>query len=219
MCYNTDMLYKEVLELISSAPYFTKQNLSLKIKGNLEYQLKKLLSEGLLIPIKKGTYISTYYLDTVVNNPLERERYFEYLANIIRKPSYVSLEYMLAKYGAIPESVFALTSVTTKGTYTYDLEFKPFIYKSISSDLFLGYKEETFKDKIVLVAKKSKALFDFLYFKDLPKDVSRFLKKGSRINWDVFNKKDLKEFDDYVEKTSYLKMSDISNLIKKEKLV
>ena len=215
------MSYTDILELLSSAPYFTSQNLSLKIKGNTRYWIRKLVKEGLLVSLKKGTYISPYYLTTVVKDPLERECYFEYLANVMRKPSYVSLEYMLSKYGAIPEAVFSITSVTTKSTRIYSSDLKNFIYKSISSDLFSGYKEETFKDKTIFVAKRSKALFDFIYFKDFSdRDaLKEFLEESARINWDVFDFQDLVEFREYVGNTDYLKMQQVLGLIEEKKLI
>jgi len=214
------MSYKDAIELISSAPYFTKQNLGLGIGGNTQYWVKKLLREGLLISLKNGTYLSKYYLNQVVKDPKQLELYFEYLANVIRRPSYVSLEYMLSKYGAIPEAVFALTSVTTKSTKTYNTEIKSFIYKSISSDLFCGYGEDTFEDKIVLTATRSKALFDFIYFKDLESDdIKDFLETGARINWSVFNKNDLKEFEYYAAKTNFVKMPQALEIIKGGNLI
>ena len=43
-----------------------------------------------------------------------KEPYAEYMANRLRLPSYLSLEYVLAKEGLIPEAVYALTSITSK---------------------------------------------------------------------------------------------------------
>lgn len=214
------MDYKELMDLLSSAPYYTKQNLDLKIKGNTEYWIKKLLKEGLLINLKKGTYISPYYIDTALKTPQEKERYFEYLANVLRKPSYVSLEYMLAKYGAIPEAVFSISSVTTKITRSYNTEVGSFLYRSISSNLFTGYKEVKFKDKSVKVAKLSKALFDFIYFKELKEeDLLDFLTASARINWDVFEKGTLDEFYSYLKFTDSLKMQTAYEIIKKKGLL
>ena len=100
-------------------PYFNKVTLGeILNKGgeNLNYWVKRLLKKGEIIALKKGLYVSKLYLLGLGKNPGLKERYLEYLANIMRYPSYVSLEYALAKYGVIPEGVFALTSVTLKTT-------------------------------------------------------------------------------------------------------
>lgn len=56
--------------------------------------------------------------------------------------SYVSLEYVLAKYGFLAESVFAITSITLKTTREYDSEIGDFYYKNIKETLFSGYEYE-----------------------------------------------------------------------------
>jgi len=88
-------------EMMEKLAYYTKQNLNLYLNKegeSLNYWIKKMINKGLLIPIKKGFYISSFYLDKIKEKN-EIEEYFEYLAGIIRYPSYISLEYALAKYG------------------------------------------------------------------------------------------------------------------------
>jgi len=182
-------------------PYFNKVTLG-EILGkegeNLNYWIKKLLKKGEIIALKKGLYISRLYLLSLAKNPDLREKYFEYLANIIRYPSYISLEYALSKFGVIPEGVYAITSVTTKTGRIYKNKLGSFIYKSIRDDLFSGFSVIDFENKRIKFATKAKALFDFLYFR----------KKGNlenlRINWDQFNENDKQGFKKIVfESGSY----------------
>ncbi|KKR10025.1 MAG: hypothetical protein UT39_C0024G0004 [Candidatus Woesebacteria bacterium GW2011_GWA1_39_21] len=172
-------------------PYFNKITLG-EILGkegeNLNYWIKKLLKNGEIIALKKGLYVSRLYLLSLAKNPDLREKYLEYLANIIRFPSYISLEYALSKFGVIPEGVYAITSITTKTGRTYKSKLGSFIYKSMRDDLFGGFSVIDFENKRIKFATKAKALFDFLYFR----------KRGNmdnlRINWDQFNENDKQEF-------------------------
>ena len=128
-------------------PYFNKVTLG-EILGkegeNLNYWIKKLLKKGEIIALKKGLYVSRLYLLSLAKNPDLREKYLEYLANIIRYPSYISLEYALSRFGVIPEGVYAITSVTTKTGRVYKNNLGNFIYKSIREDLFDGFEAVDF---------------------------------------------------------------------------
>jgi len=73
---------KQTLEKLA---YFTKQNLNLYLNKegeSLNYWIKKLIYKGILIPIKKGFYISSFYLDRVKERN-ETEEYFEYLSGLL----------------------------------------------------------------------------------------------------------------------------------------
>ena len=145
-------------DILKQAPYFTKQNLALalgKKRDNTDYWIKKLIKDGDLISLKKGFYISSYYLDLVSQESKKREDYFEYLANMLRFPSYVSLEYVLSNCGFLPETSFAITSVTIKSPRVYKSAVGTFSYRHIKKSLFENYGRK--------IASPAKALFDLLY--------------------------------------------------------
>lgn len=182
-------------------PYFNKITLG-EILGkdgeNLNYWIKKLLEKGEIIALKKGLYVSKLYLLSLEKNPGLKEQYLEYLANIIRYPSYISMEYALAKFGVIPEGVYAITSITTKTPRAYKNKLGNFIYKNIKDNLFGGFEVMDFEGKRIKFATKAKALFDFLYFRKPEK------LEDLRINWDQFNDNDKNEFKKIVfESGSY----------------
>ncbi|MEK7497974.1 MAG: hypothetical protein AAB656_03585 [Patescibacteria group bacterium] len=176
-------------------PYFNKVTLG-EVLGkdgeNLNYWIKKLLKKGEIIALKKGLYVSRLYLLSLAKNPDLKEKYLEYMANIIRYPSYISLEYALAKFDIIPEGVYAITSVTTKTGRTYKNSLGSFIYKSIKNNLFADFEVTFFEDKRIKFATKAKALFDFLYFRK-PGNL-----RDLRINWDRFDDNDRQEFKEIV---------------------
>lgn len=187
-------------------PYFNKITLG-EILGkdgeNLNYWIKKLLEKGEIIALKKGLYVSKLYLLSLEKNLGLKEQYLEYLANIIRYPSYISMEYALAKFGVIPEGVYAITSITTKTPRAYKNKLGNFIYKNIKDNLFGGFEVMDFEGKRIKFATKAKALFDFLYFRKPEK------LEDLRINWDQFNDNDKNEFKKIVFESG-------SNKIKKE---
>lgn len=213
-----------ILDILKQAPYFSKQNLGLalgKEGKDLSYWIQKLLSQKLLIPLKKGIYISSYYRDLISQNPSDKEWYLVYLANMLRSPSYVSLEHVLSRYNMIPEASFAVTSITTKSSRAYSSELTTFVYRNIKEELFFGYENGMFKDKTVRIASKAKALFDFLYLKSFENKeaMASYLLETGRINWDVLTAKDKDEFAKAVAISFSKKMQSIVVLLKEEKIL
>lgn len=205
---------KETLEKLA---YFTKQNLNLYLNKegeSLNYWIKILINKGLLIPIKKGFYISSFYLDKVKEKS-EMEEYLEYLAGIIRYPSYISLEYALAKYGLIPESVFRITSISKKTTRKYDSQLITFSYRKIKDSLFMGFVEKKYGRQTIRIATPSKALFDYLYLKKFASDqeIEEYLLKTGRINWEALELSEKKLFSKYIGLSSSKKMNQILKIL------
>lgn len=197
-------------ELIENKPYLTKKELSLlldKEGKNLDKKISLLLRDGILVSLKRGLYVSKiFYLKN-------KENIEEYLANIIYYPSYLSKEYVLAKQGLIPESVFTYTSVTIKTTRFFKNKLGNFSYNKIKEDLFTGYYLKSFFENYkIKIATKAKALFDFFYF--LPFKSAKQI-DDLRINWENINKNDIEEFLIYVRLSSSLKMEKIYQLLQK----
>ncbi|MBM3283424.1 hypothetical protein FJY90_04175 [Candidatus Gottesmanbacteria bacterium] len=198
---------KELEEL----PYFNKNQAGLLIdkRGkNLDKKLEQLVRKGYLMPLKKG-----YYTTSLFYEKSNRESFSEYIANRLRNPSYISLEYVLAKEGVIPEAVFAITSITVKTSRNYINSLGNFIYKNIKADLFCGYSQKNWEDKIIYIATLGKALFDFLYLKKMD-GVGREVFSDLRINFGRLNNDDLAEFEKYAAVSSSPKMVRILRLLK-----
>jgi hypothetical protein len=93
----------------------------------------------------------------------------EAIANRLYAPSYVSFEYALARYGIIPESVYTVTSATTRITRELIVAGKSFTYSHIKKQAYRGYGAEKIGGITVFIAEPEKALADYLYFVDLKK--------------------------------------------------
>lgn len=107
-----------------------------------------------------------------------------YVANKLYEPSYVSLETVLSHYGIIPEVVYAITSITTKGSREYVTPVGSFIYQRIKKQAYTGYSLMEIDGRRAFVAEPEKALADHLYFVDL---------KRKLLN-DRLNLKNIKKF-------------------------
>jgi hypothetical protein len=182
----------KIMEILRQLPYYTRENLALALdkKGeNLNYWIKKLVGEKLLIPIKNGMYISDLYPKS--------EIYWEQIANVARCPSYISLEYTLAKYGLIPEQPVAITSITLKSPREYFTPSLKLIYRNIKPELFGDYQFEPVK-----MAYPYKAMFDYLYLRPIGKE--------NRINWEALDMRNRQEFLRICGESGSVKMKKIA---------
>jgi predicted transcriptional regulator of viral defense system len=91
----------------------------------------------------------------------------EVIANRLYAPSYISFEYALSRYGIIPESVYTITSATTRITREFVVNNKSFTYSHIKKQAYRGYRTEKIGGMTVLMAEPEKALVDYLYFVNL----------------------------------------------------
>ncbi len=108
------------------------------------------------LKIKGGVYVFS------LNNPIKFE-----IANKLYKPSYISFETALSFYDIIPETIYTITSATTKPSKEFDFKGIAYKYYAIKEKLFFGYIPRKINNKIILIAEKEKALLDYLYFLSL----------------------------------------------------
>lgn len=119
----------------------------------IRYFLETQTRQGLFTRLKKGVYALKTDL------PSDEE-----IANALYKPSYISFEYALAKYGIIPESPYNITSATTQPTRVFTTTHLAYSYYTIKQGAYTGYFLDTAGSRRVLIAEPEKALADYLYF-------------------------------------------------------
>ncbi len=182
-------------------------------KDALDANIKYWLKNKKITAIKKSLYILTEKYQKESN----KDVFIEYMANQLVKPSYLSNEYILSKYQILSEPVNAITSVTTKINREIINSIASFRYSSISKSLFTDFKIKYFNNALVLEAGKSKALFDFLYFRFLKNNkVSKIAIKNLRLNWENISAKEFKKTCSYTKLTSSKKIKTLFQLIKQE---
>ena len=85
------------------------------------------------------------------------------IANALYRPSYISYESALAHHHLIPETVYAVTSATTRRTKALEAGDFGYVYHSIKKAAFTGYRPCKVDDELVLMAEPEKALCDYLF--------------------------------------------------------
>ena len=109
------------------------------------------------------------------------------IANRVYSPSYVSLESALSYYHLIPESVYGITSISTRKTYHFRTSIGEFIYRSLKPSLFFGYDLIKFHEKYSKMASIEKALLDYFYLNPDIETEQDF--ESLRINKEMFFEK------------------------------
>ena len=166
-----------LLEIEKINPTFHKQRLS-------EWQKK-----GYIKKIRQGFYI---FSDWKIH-----EQALFLIANIIYKPSYISLEMALSLYHLIPESVYGITSVSSRKTNHFKTEFGTFIYHHLKPELLFGYRLQIYGNHTIRIAEIEKTVLDYLYIHPHIKDQEDF--EGMRFNSEEFKAKaDIPKFKKYL---------------------
>lgn len=125
----------------------------------------------------------------------------EAIANRLYAPSYISFEYALSRYGIIPESVYTVTSVTTRITREFVVNNKSFTYSHIKKQAYRGYRTEKIGGMTVLIAEPEKALVDYLYFVSLKRKTL-----NERLNIHKLRKKAVLEYARLFGRKSLIKL-------------
>ncbi len=207
---------KKVLSNFKNTIFITKdmlRDVSNENEESLSKSIHRWCKRGELIKLKNGLYITKETYSKYINT----DGFLELIANKLRTPSYVSLEYVLSKHGVITESVYTITSITLKTKRVFNNLTGQYIYKSIKKSLFNSYKLEKFLSNDYYIATKEKALFDYLYFKaqTVPEDIHNLnIAEELRLNLDSFTKKDFDNLSKYGVISNNRKLISIINNIK-----
>ena len=130
-------------------------------KGNLSVLLNRMARKKKITRLMRSLY--------VLNVPATD---WESLACELVKPSYISLEYALWRYGLINEIPARITLVTTGKSRLYTFPNTVLEYTHINSARFFGYTVE----RNALLAAREKAFLDELYLVGLKKRSLNLLK-------------------------------------------
>jgi len=202
----------QYLELKNSFKDFTVFSLADIKKIDASFHRRRLnewQDKAYIAKVIKGYYISS-------DLKIDENVLFE-IANRIYRPSYISFETALSYYHLIPESVYGISSASTRRTYSFKTTIGEFSYKTIKSDLFFGYDLVLYNSKYIKIASIEKAILDFFYLHPHKKRESDFT--SLRINKDIFlkqvNKERLYRFlDRFAKKTLTKRVKSFLEFIK-----
>jgi len=139
-------------------------------------RLNEWQNKGYIKKVIKGFYI---FSDLVLNENVLFE-----VSNRIYKPSYISLESALSFYHLIPESVYGITSVSTRRTYNFMTSMAEFSYRTVRPDFYFGYIVQAYNHKAFKIARPEKAILDYFYLNPHLKNENDF--ESLRINSEQF---------------------------------
>ena len=148
-------------------------------------RLSEWQKKGYIKKIVKG-----YYLFSEANID---ESMLSAIANKIYKPSYISFETAMSHYRLIPESIYVITSASTRRTYLFETPMARFSYRTIKPALFFGYSMLPGGIKMAFI---EKAILDYFYINPSVRTADDF--SALRINREEilsrFNKERLTDY-------------------------
>lgn len=177
------------MKLISVQHKLEEENL--KIFTSLEFQrlfgvssntaqrfLERNTKSGYFIRLKRGLYTSKL----LGPHPF-------LIANKLYEPSYISFETALSFYDLIPETVYSITSATTKPSREFYALGQHFSYTTLKKLAYQGYAPHRQDETTIFIAEPEKALADTLYLVNIGR---RNLPE--RVEMRKINQKKLKQF-------------------------
>jgi predicted transcriptional regulator of viral defense system len=193
-------------------PYFTtegyRQVAGIESSHSARIQLHRWAQSGLLIPLKKGVYMTRRFFE-------RHRRDVEFTAAIsaiILPQSYISLDFVLQQHNLLTDVTYPVTCVTPKNTRIIVNPIGTFWYRNIRSDLYNGFTIQSYRGIRYATATLAKALFDYLYLRPVPvtyRSRKFNLAEELRLNLDEVNKVVQGEFAGWVESSESTKMNAI----------
>jgi predicted transcriptional regulator of viral defense system len=187
------MLYNRLKEQLKNFIVFSLNDIR-KIEPKFyRRRLNEWQDKGYIKKLRRG-----YYMFAGVK--LNEEALF-LVANRLYSPSYISFEMAFSYYGLIPESVYGITSATTRKTSSFKTPLGEFSYRRIKPSLMFGYRLVDYQGQNFKIAEIEKALLDYFYlnphfekeadFYELRFNSEEFLAKADMVKLDryleVFN--------------------------------
>ena len=154
------MKWEEFIKIAANLPIIETEILLAGVSdtGPVKVQISRWQRTGKLKQIKRGVYL--------LAEPYRKVNIYEpYLASVLKRPSYLSLEKALEYHNLIPEAVPVYTSVTTSRPGRFTSEVGTFDYRHIKNSLFWGYTSVSVNRQTAFVASPEKALLDFFYLR------------------------------------------------------
>jgi predicted transcriptional regulator of viral defense system len=156
------MKLEQFIKKVQYYPVIDLESLMVGLKNpqSLKVHISRWQKSGKLIPLKNGLYI-------LANAYRKVEPQGFYVASLLKKPSYVTMEKALEYYDLIPEAVTVYTCVTTKRQGYFKTPIGVFDYRHIKTSYFWGYDSRTLNNQTSFIASPEKALLDLIYLRNI----------------------------------------------------
>lgn len=156
------MLFAELLKTFGNLPAIETELLMAGVPdpNATQVQVSRWRKQGKLIKLRRGVYVLAS-----IYRKVEPSEF--YLASLLNRPSYISLEKALEFHGLIPEGVPVYTSVTAKRPERLTTPLGVYDYRHVRPDLFWGYAPITSNGQTFQMALPEKALLDYFYLRGM----------------------------------------------------
>jgi len=209
-----------ILSSLDSLPYFTIEAVKQLLgdesaaAGTIQTALYRWMKAGHVIQLKKGVYMTRRFL--------ERHRvevdFAPMVSAILIPQSYLSLEYILQRSGALTEMTYPVSAVTRKQTRIFENQLGTFTYRNIKAELYTGFTFSEYQGIPIASATAAKALFDFFYLRRWgasPHSSGYHLAEDLRLNLESFSASERVEFAAFVGLSKSKKMDQILKILGK----
>lgn len=205
---------REFLTSFDHIPFFTieavkqlysAENLS---NGSIQTALYRWMKAGHVIQLKKGIYMTRRFYDQHRSDA----EFSTAISAILIPQSYVSLEFVLQRHAILSEITYPVTAVTIKQTRIIENSLGTFSYRNIKEALYTGFEILDYMGIPYSQATLSKALFDYLYLRPLPRNwlpADFNLAEELRLNIDELSEQNQTQFSEFVEISKSRKMQKI----------
>jgi len=183
---------------IEILPYFSRNQINANVKkfniseANYNYHISRALRNKSIVRVKRDMYVTR---ESFMANRTKTAFLF-YLSNIALKPSYISLETALDYYGMFAEGIGEnITAITTKTPRVFNSQVSRFSYRKIKAELFSDFQILNIDGFEFAIAKKYKAVFDYLYYQtdQFTKNLYPELIEDLRIDTSLLTKRELRK--------------------------
>jgi len=206
----------QIYSLINDLPLFTIDDLKSEEKnGNyLKVLLSRWHKKGKIVRLKKGIYVCQSYLNKAQIKNIYPS-YLEFLANSLYSPSYLSLEYVLAKNNILSEAPYAFTSISTKKTNMFNNKLGSYQYQKTTKQYYTGFRTSLINGFYISIATRAKALFDFIYLRHTQLTEKKQVDE-LRLNISDISKNDIKQINKYINISESSKIKHIFDCLFKK---
>jgi predicted transcriptional regulator of viral defense system len=128
-------------------------------KEVIQIELHRMTKKGLLQRLANGYYANPFHPPSI-----------DYVSMVLKKPSYISMETALNKYGILPQTVYHYTMITTDHPHVFTAMDTIFEYHQVQPKYFFAYQE---KFPLTFIAEPEKALLDLIYLRHFKKNKSQ----------------------------------------------
>lgn len=184
------MQFIELKEKLRDFSVFTLEDIRMFDPEFQRSQLNRWQDKGYIQKVRRGHY-------TFLQDGSQDEARLFAIANRLYPPSYISFEMALSSYNLIPETVYGITSATSRATRTFQTPLGSFIYHMIRPALFFGYRVVQSGGRVYKMAEIEKTVLDYLYINaHLQSEGDLFELRFNREEF--FSRADMKKVDRYL---------------------